>query len=74
MHIKTSQKQRRRAAWIFVIISLLLLLLSMRLAQWMILESDELTAKATSQQTRDSVIEAKRGTIYDRTKTRQIYS
>ena len=62
----TSQKQKRRAAWIFVIISALLLVLSMRLGYWMILQQDDLTARATSQQTRDAVIEAKRGTIYDR--------
>lgn len=62
----TTKKNKRRVAWIFVIISLLLLAVSIRLGYWMIIQQDDLTARATSQQTRDSAIEAKRGTIYDR--------
>ena len=62
----TTKKNKRRVAWIFVTISLLLLAVSIKLGYLMIIQQDDLTARATSQQTRDSAIEAKRGTIYDR--------
>ena len=50
----------------FVFICLLFLVLSLRLTKIMIVDASELTERAVSQQTRDTQIEAKRGTIYDR--------
>ncbi len=66
MKNKVGQINRGRLALGFIIICLLFVALSFRLAKIMIIDSDELTQKAVSQQTRDTTIEAKRGIIYDR--------
>lgn len=66
MRAVTTKKNKRRVAWIFIAISVLLIAMSFRLGYWMIIKQDDLTARATSQQTKDASIEAKRGTIYDR--------
>ena len=50
----------------FALIGILFILLSIRLAKIMIVDADDLTQKAISQQTMDATIEAKRGIIYDR--------
>lgn len=60
------QINRGRIALGFVIIAVLFAVLSIRLAKIMIIDADDLTQKAISQQTRDTTIEAKRGIIYDR--------
>ena len=60
------QINRGRITFGFVIISILFILLSIRLAKIMIIDADDLTQKAIAQQTRDTTIEAKRGVIYDR--------
>ena len=59
-------KNKKRIALGFVIIALLLLLLTFRVAYWQIIKADWLTEKAIAQQTQDTPIEAKRGAIYDR--------
>lgn len=63
-NIKYSNRVRVLVGFFFICAALLLL--SIRLAQIMIVDSDELTKRAVSQQTRDSTIDAKRGVIYDR--------
>lgn len=60
------QLNRGRITLGFAIIGLLFVLLSLRLAKIMIIDSDDLRQKAISQQTMDATIEAKRGIIYDR--------
>ena len=60
------QINRGRITLGFAIISVLFVVLSLRLAKIMIIDSDDLTQRAISQQTRDTTIEAKRGIIYDR--------
>ena len=60
------QINRGRITLGFAIISVLFVLLSLRLAKIMIIDADDLTQRAISQQTRDTTIEAKRGIIYDR--------
>jgi len=60
------QLNRGRITLGFAIIGILFVLLSIRLAKIMIIDSEELTQKAISQQTMDATIEAKRGIIYDR--------
>lgn len=59
-------KNKKRIALGFVIIALLLLVLTFRVAYWQIIKADWLTEKAIAQQTQDTPIEAKRGAIYDR--------
>ena len=61
-----SQVNRGRITLGFLLIALLFVVLSFRLAKIMIIDADALTQKAISQQTRDTTIEAKRGVIYDR--------
>lgn len=63
---KSKQINRGRITLGFVLICLLFAALSFRLAKIMIIDSDELTQRAVSQQTRDTTIDAKRGVIYDR--------
>lgn len=60
------QLNRGRITLGFAIIGILFILLSIRLAKIMIIDSEDLTQKAISQQTMDATIEAKRGIIYDR--------
>ncbi len=50
----------------FAIIAILFLALTLRLSKVMIIDADELSRMAVSQQTRDTTIAAKRGVIYDR--------
>ena len=63
---KSRQLNRGRITLGFLFICFLFVLLSFRLAKIMIIDSEDLTLKAVSQQTRDTTIEAKRGVIYDR--------
>ncbi|MBR3182980.1 MAG: PASTA domain-containing protein [Firmicutes bacterium] len=60
------QLNRGRITLGFAVIGIIFILLSIRLAKIMIVDADELTQKAISQQTMDATIEAKRGIIYDR--------
>ena len=57
---------KKRIAFGFVIIAVLMILLAFRVAWIQIVDADELTEKAIGQQTSDITIEAKRGAIYDR--------
>lgn len=57
---------KKRIAWGFVIIAVLMILLAFRVAWIQIVDADELTEKAIGQQTSDITLEAKRGNIYDR--------
>ena len=66
MKAPVTTKNRRRIAIGFGIVALLLLALTFRLAWLQIVDADELTEEAIEQQTQDTPIEAKRGTIYDR--------
>ncbi len=59
-------KHKRRIAIGFFIIALLLIILTFRVAWIQIVNAQEYTQKAISQQTKDTVIEPKRGVIYDR--------
>ena len=61
-----STKNKKRIAIGFLIIAVLLLLLTFKVAYWQIIKGDWLTEKAIAQQTQDTPIEAKRGAIYDR--------
>lgn len=66
MKAQATVKNRRRIAIGFTIISVLLIALLFRVAWIQIVDAEELTDKAIAQQTQDTPIEAKRGTIYDR--------
>lgn len=59
-------KNKRRIAIGFLILALLMILLAFRVAWLQVVQADELTDKAISQQTQDIPIDAKRGEIYDR--------
>lgn len=59
-------KNKKRIALGFLIVAVLLLLLTFRVAYWQIIKGEWLTEKAIAQQTQDTPIEAKRGAIYDR--------
>ena len=59
-------KNKKRVALGFLIVAVLLLLLTFRVAYWQIIKGEWLTEKAIAQQTQDTPIEAKRGAIYDR--------
>ena len=64
--IKTSDKQRRRLAFVFGAVCLLFTGLAVRLGYHMIIKADEYSAKAIRQQTKDSIVLATRGEILDR--------
>ncbi len=66
MRAQVTVKNRRRIALGFAIIALLLIALVFRVAWIQIVDAEELSQKAIDQQTKDTPIEAKRGTIYDR--------
>lgn len=66
MKAQVTVKNRRRIAIGFIIIALLLVALVFRVAWIQIVDAEELSQKAIDQQTKDTPIEAKRGTIYDR--------
>lgn len=59
-------KNKRRIAIGFMILAVLMILLAFRVAWLQVVQADELTDKAISQQTQDIPIDAKRGEIYDR--------
>ena len=61
-----SVKNKRRIAIGFLVIAVLMLLLTFRVAWIQVVQADELTEKAIQQQTSDIPIAAKRGIIYDR--------
>ena len=56
-------KNKKRIALGFLIVAVLLLLLTFRVAYWQIIKGEWLTEKAIAQQTQDTPIEAKRGAI-----------
>ena len=60
-----SNKSKKNLILILGMVFLCLLLLCIRLGWIQIVKGDELSAKATQQQTRDTPIEAERGVIYD---------
>ncbi len=62
----TSNKSKRNLILILAIIFAILLLLVVRLGWIQIVRGDTYSEKAVEQQTRDTPIEAERGTIYDR--------
>lgn len=62
----TKDKTRTRLIVAFVIVCLCLVALLFRAGWWQIVKGDELAAEAISQQTKDTVVEAARGSIYDR--------
>ena len=66
MRAQVTVKNRRRIALGFAILALLLIALVFRVAWIQIVDAEELSQKAIDQQTKDTPIEAKRGTIYDR--------
>ena len=66
MKAQVTVKNRRRIAIGLIIIALLLIALVFRVAWIQIVDAEELSQKAIDQQTKDTPIEAKRGTIYDR--------
>lgn len=66
MRAQVTVKNRRRIALGFAILALLLIALVFRVAWIQIVDAEELSQKAIDQQTMDTPIEAKRGTIYDR--------
>lgn len=53
-------KNKKRIALGFLIVAVLLLLLTFRVAYWQIIKGEWLTEKAIAQQTQDTPIEAKR--------------
>lgn len=57
---------KKRIAIGFIVIACLMILLAFRVAWIQVVDANELTEKAISQQTSDIPIEAKRGVIYDR--------
>ena len=59
-------KNKRRIAIGFMLLAVLMILLAFRVAWLQVVQADELTDKAISQQTQDIPIDAKRGEIYDR--------
>ena len=66
MKASVTVKHKRRIAVGFFIIAVLLILLTFRLAWIQIVDAEEYTQKAIDQQTRDTIIEPDRGTIFDR--------
>lgn len=57
---------RGRLIFILIIFILLLVALFGRMFYWQVIRAEELSQKAYSQQTKNSIISPKRGTIYDR--------
>lgn len=67
MQISYAPLQRKRAIWLFAITAFLLGLLVFRLAWLQFVRGPELRERALAVRLRDVPVEAKRGTIYDRT-------
>ena len=66
MKKNSNLKVKKRFTVIFVLLSVLFLLLSVRIAYVQFIDGSWLSREAMEQQTRDKLINAKRGTIYDR--------
>jgi len=64
--IKPALRNQKNMIWVFGGIALLMCALMVRLAWIQIINHDEYTLMAEEQQTSDTTLEAKRGTIYDR--------
>ena len=62
----TLRKMRKREYVIFIALVIALLLLIIRVFFWQVVRGDELRDKAIAQQTSRTVVNASRGTIYDR--------
>lgn len=63
---QTTNMNRKRLIGAFGVICFMFVVLCFRCGWWQIVKADDLADKAIAQQTRDSVVEAKRGAIYDR--------
>ena len=61
-------KNRKRLLGAFAFILFIMSVLCFRCGWWQIVKGEELADTAAAQQTRDSLVEAKRGVIYDRNK------
>jgi len=67
LQISYAPLQRKRAVWLFALSVFLLSLLVLRLAWLQFVRGPELRERALAVRLRDIPVEAKRGTIYDRT-------
>ena len=63
---EVSDSSKRRIILILVVFMLLFVVLLARMVYWQVIKADELSQKAYSQQTKNSIISPKRGSIYDR--------
>lgn len=63
---KEENKSRRRLIFLLILFIILFIALFGRMFYWQVVRADELSQKAYSQQTKNSIISPKRGTIYDR--------
>ena len=63
---EVSKSSKRRIILIVVFFTLLFVLLFGRMFYWQVIKADELSQKAFSQQTKNSIISPKRGSIYAR--------
>ena len=64
--IKTNYDSKKRILFIIIIFIMFFLALIGRMFYWQVIRAEELSQKAYSQQTKNSIISPKRGTIYDR--------
>jgi len=67
MKKNSNLKVKKRFTAIFLLLSFLFLLLGVRIGYIQFIDGSRLSADALEQQTRDRLVNAKRGTIYDRT-------
>ncbi len=63
---KQNMKTQKRILFAFVLFAAVLIILALRSGYWQIIKGNELKEMAVAQQTSDSIVEAKRGIIYDR--------
>lgn len=62
-------KNKKRLLSAFFAVLLFMVVLCFRCGWWQIVKGEQLSETADAQQTRDQIVEAKRGTIYDRNMT-----
>ena len=65
---KPEVSSQRRLIFILIMFMLLFVALVCRFFYWQVVRAEELSQKAYLQQTKNSIISPKRGTIYDRNK------
>ena len=63
---EVSDGSKRKIILILIFFIILFVLLFVRMFYWQVIKAEELSQKAYSQQTKNSIISPKRGTIYDR--------